>query len=640
MLGSVCAAFTARPAAPGAAVGLVILPLNFENLELLLIRWDESDAALYSFVTFLTIFDHYAEFVDDLRVLKLLVRLLFPQDAGLLNQIEGQEREADTKTLELLIKDLTNLENTMRQNGIATAGNAIQNLIFLVFLKVYEEKRERNGQRNRLRSEQAFESYRSDVNPVAQAERRAIHELFNSVKQTPEFQQSGMFVATDTLANSLTDDFILTSFIPKMKGYTFEGTRVDALGAVYEVLALRAEKDVKAGQFFTPENVVRFMVNLADLRYDDRILDPACGTGRFLIYGMEAMLKRLSLSNERGKATKEAAIRQKQLFGADIDERVAKIAKMNMWIHGDGKSNIFGGHDFSGLMLHKHRAVDTGGATLFNSFDGQFDVILANPPLGDLNYQGIDVALPGETLTAEERVTRTLERIPVLPRKDLRQERIGDMRRALIKLETELAQLQADVAPANKIATKQRAIAAKQAQLAAAEAAMSATAPELQITGSGLKGGALFLTAMWHYLKAVGDADAVPEWRGGRLLVILDEGVLNTETYRATRDFLRSHFYLKAVVSLTRDTFIPISKTSTKTSIYYAVKNRPPCSTARTCFLGHVAYTGLDTKGKATHNDFDDMLRSYRSFQEAVQMAYQGGQEFQEAGFNWQNGAL
>ena len=51
--------------------------------------------------------------------------------------------------------------------------------------------------------------------------------------------------------------------------------RVNALGTVYEVLDLRANKDVKEGQFFIPENVVSFMVKIAELDVHDIILDPA-----------------------------------------------------------------------------------------------------------------------------------------------------------------------------------------------------------------------------------------------------------------------------------------------------------------------------------------------------------------------------
>jgi type I restriction enzyme M protein len=186
------------------------------------------------------------------------------------------------------------------------------------------------------------------------------------------------------------DEFILDYVIPVLGQYRFIGTQIDALGAVYEVLALRAAKDVKVGQFFTPENVVRFMVQMAALDRHDLALDPACGTGRFLIYAMNEMLGAVDRSSSRTKADDKKHVKLHQLFGADIDPRIAKIAKMNMWIHGDGKSNIFGGSDYNGITLHRHPFND------HETFDGAFDVVLTNPPLGELNYQVVRFDNPGE----------------------------------------------------------------------------------------------------------------------------------------------------------------------------------------------------------------------------------------------------
>ena len=81
------------------------------------------------------------------------------------------------------------------------------------------------------------------------------------------------------------------------------------------------------------------------------------------------------LSKVTGKDAEQRknAIRRKQLYGTDNDQNVAKLAKMNMYIHGDGKGNIF---DDDGLLLYKTR-----------NMDEYVDAILTNPPLGKLNYR-------------------------------------------------------------------------------------------------------------------------------------------------------------------------------------------------------------------------------------------------------------
>lgn len=215
-----------------------IMPLAFDALELWATRLKESVADLYPVSDFLRVFEQHAEFIDDLRVRKLLAQSVFPNDSQLAESVKRQETEQDEKTLETLIKDLDKIENYMRQNGIATSQNAIDNLIYLVFMKLYDEKREREkGQINRLRSVENFERWRQDsVDAKTRRETRAIHKLFTDVQQEGEFLESQMFTQNDRLVDSLDDTFITQNFIPVFGKYTFIGTKVDALGAVYEVL--------------------------------------------------------------------------------------------------------------------------------------------------------------------------------------------------------------------------------------------------------------------------------------------------------------------------------------------------------------------------------------------------------------------
>jgi len=638
-------------------VDLRILPLCFDTLEFYLDRLIENDAALYPVSDFLEIFGYFNYFIDDLRIKKLLVQKVFPFETGLMQAIEQEEVEHDQFTLECLIRDLMKTEDYMRQNGIAVGHAAIDTLIYLVFLKLYEEKREIQGRTNRLRSPEAFEDYRQDsVDEPTRNAKRAIHKLFRDVAVEAEFVSSGMFTEGDKLPDSVNDDFILDYIIPVFSKYSFLGTKIDALGAVYEVLALRAEKDVKVGQFFTPENVVRFMVKLAELDPQDYVLDPACGTGRFLIYAMDDMVRKAEASSVRNKPSVIRHIRLCQLFGVDIDNRIAKIAKMNMWIHGDGKSNIFGGPGCNGLVLHKHRF--DGEKT----FDNAFDVVLTNPPLGVLNYQVIRFTDEPDADSPQKK----LERMPVLPRKNLTLEkfslaekRLAEHRleyRALEQKKTELEEK--DVVqewirlgagePAQKenergrelrsdetvreyrnvcsaLERKRRAIEQNKKQVAELEARLRAGDVEWEVAGNTMKGGALFVAAIWHYLKEDTGKSELPEWRGGKVLIVLDEGVLNTDDYKEVREFIRRRFYIKAVISLTRDAFVPISKTATKTSILYAVKKTDPDAVQREpIFYAHVDKVGMDTKGRACPNHLDVVLEKYFDFKNKVLNAYAG----------------
>ena len=90
---------------------------------------------------------------------------------------------------------------------------------------------------------------------------------------------------------------------------------------------MRAGKDVKAGQFFTPENVVRFMVQMAELEYDDRVMDPACGTARFLVHGMHDMIEKVTQSSMKNKDDKIGIIKKQQLLALTMIPKLRNLQK-------------------------------------------------------------------------------------------------------------------------------------------------------------------------------------------------------------------------------------------------------------------------------------------------------------------------
>ena len=152
---------------------------------------------------------------------------------------------------------------------------------------------------------------------------------------------------------------------------------------------------------------------------------------------------------------------------------------------------------------------------------------------------------------------------------------------------------------------------------------------EYKISGNQMKGGALFLNASKYYLKEIRDKNLPVEWRGGKLLIILDEGILNTATYKEVREFIKKYFYIKAIISLTRDTFVPVSSTTTKTSILYAIKKDDfTAKQQEPIFFAHAERVGIDTKKKVCKNDLFNngkgILFKYFEFKEKILNSYVG----------------
>ncbi|MEV0644725.1 N-6 DNA methylase [Phytomonospora sp. NPDC050363] len=112
---------------------------------------------------------------------------------------------------------------------------------------------------------------------------------------------------------------------------------VDVKGDAYEELLHKSAEDVKsgAGQYFTPRELITAMVDCVQPTAADTIADPACGTGGFLLAAYEYIAENSTrLSREEREKLAEGAI-----TGTEIVDGTARLAAMNMLIHGIGRPN-------------------------------------------------------------------------------------------------------------------------------------------------------------------------------------------------------------------------------------------------------------------------------------------------------------
>ncbi|MBR5957805.1 MAG: N-6 DNA methylase, partial [Salinivirgaceae bacterium] len=124
----------------------------------------------------------------------------------------------------------------------------------------------------------------------------------------------------------------------------------DLNGRMFEVFLNAAVRGKDLGQFFTPRSVVDFMTRISlrnvDLNNIPLILDGCCGTAGFLIETMAYMTGQIrndSRLNERERNKKIKQICNDCLFGVEANKRTSRIARINMYLHGDGGSHIFHG---------------------------------------------------------------------------------------------------------------------------------------------------------------------------------------------------------------------------------------------------------------------------------------------------------
>lgn len=175
------------------------------------------------------------------------------------------------------------------------------------------------------------------------------------------------------------------SIIKDISGVSFCDCSLDSKGAAFEYFVRATLKGKKLGQYFTPRELVQAMstlvgpkkiVNTVISGSEIKVLDPACGTGGFLVYLLQDAISQLSeklKSREITKANFDSAVKKLKenvFFGSDANDGVAASAKMNMIIAGDGHTNIQ--HEDSLSNSSKNWSLGNPDCTL----------ILTNPPFG------------------------------------------------------------------------------------------------------------------------------------------------------------------------------------------------------------------------------------------------------------------
>lgn len=211
-----------------------------------------------------------------------------------------------------------------------------------------------------------------------------IDELFTEVKT----QYREIFDERDVIKLS---NRALAFMVSELSRYDFTNSEIDAKGAAYQEIVgtnLRGDR----GQYFTPRGVVKLAVEILNPQDHERVLDPACGTGGFLVATLDYMSKKfcaeqgidpLDPDKERHPAFPTARARLKEfaennVFGADFDQFLIRASQMNMVMAGDGRGHLYhmnsldfpNGH-FAALERARH---EIGLGTI--------DVIMTNPPFG------------------------------------------------------------------------------------------------------------------------------------------------------------------------------------------------------------------------------------------------------------------
>ena len=186
-------------------------------------------------------------------------------------------------------------------------------------------------------------------------------ELFRETKE--KFADDEIFEKSEKLRIK---EGSFESILKELETYNLATIDDDVKGVAFESFLSKTFRG-ELGQFFTPRTIVDFMVGVLNPQEGERICDPCCGSGGFLIKAFEYVKSLINRNHPQEAVWRIKELSNKQIYGTDANPRMARIAKMNMIMHGDGHSGVYH-HD--GLL------------NIGEIEDGSFDVIITNPPFG------------------------------------------------------------------------------------------------------------------------------------------------------------------------------------------------------------------------------------------------------------------
>ena len=298
--------------------------------------------------------------ISEIPTRKQLLRDVDKSKKQPLKDIEIREIESILFTLhntKELYKVIQESKDIIEKRGLIRSDQSFREMTKIILIKMNEERRVRaNEGNNRFLSAYLATAERANKTD----ELTVFNLLFEEAKN-----KYPSIYTNENETIQIIDNACIVEIVKKIEPFSFLGTGDDIKGTVYEVFlktTLRGEFD----QYFTPREMVDFMVKCADPNIGDVILDPACGSGGFLIQAFNYVNKKIneSGSSEIDNNNKFRALIDKCLWGHEADYDLHVLAKINLIMHGDGWNNIYQGDTLVSDKIP----------------DNYFDLVLANPP--------------------------------------------------------------------------------------------------------------------------------------------------------------------------------------------------------------------------------------------------------------------
>lgn len=288
----------------------------------------------------------------------------------------GLFKRKDLKTTHNLKSVFKSIRNYLAANTVGATRDEVlaQQLINIIFCKIYDE---------RYTEPNDIVTFRSGINEKPLDVKNRILDLFEKVRH--KYRE-----VIDSSDEITLDENSIVYIVGELQNYCLIDADRDVVADAFETFIDHALKGGQ-GQFFTPRNVIKMMIEILDPDEDDFIIDPSCGTGGFLVETLRYIWEK---QNKRGKELnwsdkelydEKMEVALNKICGIDKDYFLSKVAKAYMAILGDGKGGLFCENSLDNPKNWNEK-------TRIKINKEKFSIILTNPPFGSkIKVQGEDI---------------------------------------------------------------------------------------------------------------------------------------------------------------------------------------------------------------------------------------------------------
>lgn len=297
------------------------------------------------------------------------------------------EEDGKQRFFDLSIIDQSDLTRRFKQahealwaGGKLNPSEAFDELDKLIFCKIWDERKPR-----KIGEPYDFQIITISKEEEKDEEKRREKENNNLSNRILSLYEEGRKRDAEVFRDDirLTPEKIRT-VVGYLESVNLSETDLDSKGRAFETFMGSFFRG-NFGQYFTPREIVKFIVDTLPITHDSKVLDTSCGSGGFLLYALNKV--REEATEYYPDYTTDARqyakwypywhdFAEKNLYGIEINEQISRAAKMNMIIHDDGHTNVI---TSDGLLSDNTIKENTGN----KGFEyGTFDFIITNPPFG------------------------------------------------------------------------------------------------------------------------------------------------------------------------------------------------------------------------------------------------------------------